>query len=119
MAFSDPQSITVNAVAQSMPRIESNGRKSIYRKSDGSYQLTISHTPSQNGKRVRSMYRVDNNAVVTDPITSQNDSDFLACYVVIDRPMFGFTSVQTQQLAAGIFAALTGATVDKLYSQES
>jgi len=115
--FSDPQSVTVNAVAQSMPKIETNVRKGVFRKADGTFQLTISHTPAKN--RVRSMFRLDQNAIVADPISLLNDSETLSAYLVIDRPTFGFTQTQLEQLVAGLTSALTTTVVGKLYAQES
>ena len=115
--FSDPQSVTVNSVAQSMPRVETNGRKSVYRKADETYTLTISHTPNKD--RVRSMARIDQKAVVPDPLTSVNDYETLSFYVVVDRPLAGFTMTQTEQLIAGFKTWLDNTAIDKLFGQES
>lgn len=118
MAFADPQSVTVNAVGQSMARTLTSGSSSTYSKADGTFKLTISHTRS--GKdRIRSMARIDQRAIVPDPLTAVNDYETLSYYVVIDRPEAGFTMVQVEQLVAGFNAYLTNATVDKLYGQES
>jgi hypothetical protein len=116
--FSDPQSITVNAVAQSMPRIETNGKKSVYQKNDGTFTLTISHQPAS-GDRVRSMWRIDQKAIVPDPLTAVNDYETLSIYFVIDRPLVGFTTTQVEQLWAGIEGAIDNTVIDKLYGQES
>lgn len=115
--FTDPQSVTVNAVAQSMPRVQVDGLKSIYQKADASYKLTISHIVSN--KRVRSMCRIDQRAIVADPLTAVNDYETLSFYSVIDRPEVGFTQAQIEQLVTGFQAWLTTATVDKLIGQES
>lgn len=115
--FSDPQSITVSGTAHSLPKVETGTRNGKYRKADGTFQLSISHKPD--AKRVRSMYRVDQTAIVTDPITSLNDSDFVGLYIVIDRPIFGFTEAQIEALRAGFVANLTTATFSKLFAQES
>jgi hypothetical protein len=115
--FSDPQTITVNAVAQAMPRVETSGRKSIYQKSDQTFTLTVSHTPSRD--RVRSMARVDQKAVVADPLTAVNDYETLSFYVVVDRPLAGFTSTQTEQLIAGFKTWLDSTAIGKLFGQES
>lgn len=117
MAFADPQSVTVNSVAQSMPRIETQARRSVYRKADGTFQLTISHS-TPNG-RLRSMARIDQFAIVTDPVSSLNDSENLGAYLIIDRPTFGFTQTQVEQLVAGLTAYLTTTNVGKLFAQES
>jgi hypothetical protein len=115
--FADPQSVTVNSVAQSMPRVENDGRKSIYQKSDGTYTLTISHTPSKD--RVRSMARVDQRAIVPDPLTSVNDFETLSFYVVLDRPLAGFSMTQVEQLIAGVKTWLDNTAIDRLFGQES
>jgi hypothetical protein len=115
--FADPISVTVNSVAQSMPRVETNGRKSVYQKGDETFTLTISH--AKTGSRVRSMARSDQRAIVPDPLTSVNDYETMSFYCVIDRPEAGFSVTQVEQLVAGFQAWLTTSVVDKLYGQES
>lgn len=115
--FADPQTVTVNAVAKVMPRVESVGKKSIYQTADGLFTLTISHITS--GDRIRSMVRVDQKAIVTNPLDSTNDYDTLSFYSVIDRPIYGFTTAQVEQLATGFQAWLNTAAVDKVIGAES
>jgi hypothetical protein len=115
--YTDPQVVTVNAVAQSMPRISSIGTKSIYQKNDLSFTLTISHTTTKD--RLRSMVRLDQRAIVPDPLTSVNDYETLSFYVVIDRPLAGFTAVQVEQLITGFKTWLDATAMGKLYGQES
>lgn len=115
--FADPQSVTINSVAQSMPRVSSKELSSVYSKSDGTFKLTISHTPSKD--RIRSMVRIDQRAIVTNPLDSTNDYDTLSFYSVIDRPVYGFTTAQVEQLVAGFQAWLTSGNVDKLIGTES
>lgn len=116
--FADPQSVTVNAVAQSMPRIQIDGKKCIYQKADGTFTLTISHQALSND-RIRSMARIDQKAIVPDPLTAVNDYETLSFYFVIDRPTAGFSSTQTDQLIAGLKTWLDSTAVGKLYGQES
>jgi hypothetical protein len=115
--FSDPQTVTVNAVAQIMPKVETAGRKTVYQKSDQSFTFTVSHTPSRD--RVRSMARLDQKAVVADPLTAVNDYETLSAYIVIDRPLAGFTSTQVEQLITGFKTWLDATAIGKLYGQES
>jgi hypothetical protein len=117
MAFADPQTVTVNAVAQAMPRVSTGGSKSTYRKADGTYVLTISHTES--AQRVRSMVRIDQKSVVPDPLTSVNDYETLSFYCVLDRPIYGFTQTQVDQLVAGFKTWLDTTAIGKLYAVES
>lgn len=115
--FTDPQVVTVNAVAKSMPRITVSGLSAIYQISDESFKLSLSHQKSN--KRIRSMARIDQRAVVADPLTSENDYETLTFYVVLDRPEVGFSLTQVDQLIAGLKAWLDSTAIARLYGQES
>jgi hypothetical protein len=115
--FADPQSITVAGNAKSMPRISTGQSSSIYSKDDETYKLTISHQRSN--KRIRSMARVDNRAIVTNPLDSSNDYDTLTFYVVVDRPEFGFTSTNVSDLITGFKTWLDATAVGKLFGMET
>jgi hypothetical protein len=115
--FADPQTVTVATVAQVMPKISSKDTSSIYSKADGSFKVAISHTPSKD--RTRSMARIDQRAVVADPLTSVNDYETLSFYCVIDRPNYGFSNTQIKDLVAGFQSWLTAGNVDKLIGLES
>jgi len=122
MAFSDPSTITVNSVAKSMPRVETDGRKAIYQSADGLWTLTVSHRSTKNKgrERVSSVIRVDQKKLVTDPITSVTDYDTLSQWFVIDRPFVGFTVTEVQQQVAGFAAGfLDSTTIAKIFGQES
>lgn len=115
--FTDPQTVTVNAVAKVMPRIKTDGLSAIYQLSDETFKLTLSHQKSN--QRVRSMARIDQRAIVPDPLTSVNDYETLSFYVVVDRPEVGFSSTQVEQLIAGLKTWLDATAIGKLYGQES
>jgi hypothetical protein len=119
--FADPQTITVNSVAQPMPRVLSDGTKSVYQKSDQTFTFTVSHQSLRAGgkDRVRSMVRVDQRAIVPDPLTAVNDYETLGVYLVIDRPLAGFSSTQVDQLIAGLKTWLDSTAIGKLYGRES
>lgn len=118
MAFADPQSITVNTVAKSMPRIESSGLSSTYSKDDGTFKLQISHQRTAK-QRVRSMTRVDQRAVVADPLTSVNDYETLAVYLVIDRPEVGFSATEVDYLVQALKGWATTQNVTALFGLQS
>jgi len=115
--FADPQTVTVNAIANAMPRVSSTGLKSVYQKADGNWIFTISHTPTKD--RVRSMVRIDQRAIVADPLTAVNDYETLSFYVVVDRPTYGFTSTQVDQLITGFKTWLDSTAIGKVFGQES
>jgi hypothetical protein len=116
--FSDPISVTINSVAKSLPRQSTSGTSSTYGSADGVWKLLISHATQKNG-RIRSMIRLDQLAVVSNPLDSTNDYDTLSVYTVIDRPAFGFTTAQVEQIAAGLFALLSAGNIDKIVGMES
>jgi len=115
--FADPQVVTVNAVAQSMPKVSTTGLSSTYAKADGTFKFTISHSESKD--RIRSMARIDQRAVVADPLTAVNDYETLSFYFVIDRPLYGFTQTQVDQLIAGVKTWLDTTASGKMFGRES
>jgi hypothetical protein len=115
--FTDPQTITVNAVAKSMPRVSTGDRKATYQMNDETFTLNISHTKTKD--RLRSMARVDQRALVPDPLTAVNDWETLSVYIVVDRPQAGFTSLQVEQLLTGFKTWLDVTAMGKIYGQES
>lgn len=123
MSLADPQSITVNAVAKSMPKIEYGPKSANYSMADGTFSLRISHQVSKKKgstqNRVRSLAAFTQRAVVADPLTSVNDYETLTAQFVIDRPEVGFTSTQVDQLVTGFKAWLDSTMLGKLYGQES
>lgn len=119
--LTDPQSVTVNAVAQSLPRVSSNGTSAIYQKADQTFKLEVSHMGTKKGTktRKRSLVRFTERAVVADPLTAVNDYDTAAISIVIERPEFGFTTTRIDQLWAGLKAAIDSAMITKLCGDES
>lgn len=115
--FTDPQTVTINAVAKVMPRISLDGTSASYQTSDMLFKFKISHVRSK--QRVRSMVRLDQLAIVPDPLTAVNDYETLSFYVVIDRPEVGFTPTQIDQLITGFKTWLDSTAVGKLVGQES
>lgn len=119
MAFTDPQSVTVNAVAQSLVRTGMGPSSGTFTKDDQSYKLTISH---QNGRRVRRQVRLDFSKIATDPlIPTQNAPYSMSAYLVLDQPKVGFTNAELKYVVDGLVAYLTassGAKVTQLIAGE-
>lgn len=117
MAFSDPQSITVNAVAKSLPRITPIGSKQPYRMDTGDYTLSIQHAES---KRNRRTVRIDFQKIAANPFdTSKNDKFSGSVYVVIDAPPVGFTNTELKDVTLALTGWLTSANVLKVLGGES
>jgi hypothetical protein len=117
--FSDPQSVTINAIANSLPRIGSSNNGGIFRKDDGTVKLTISHAEN---KRVRHMVRLDHNKLAADPyVTGDNVPVSMGTYLVTDVPLLGYTVTEQKQVVDGFIAFLSassGAAITKILGGE-
>lgn len=119
MAFADPQSVTINAVAQSMPRISSGPNSGSFQKDDGSVRLSVSH---QLGKRNRRQLRLDHKKIAPDVFTSDNKEYSFSVYVVVDTPITGYTIAEQKQIVdalTGYLTASSGARVTQLLGGEN
>jgi len=105
MSFTDPQSVTVAGVANSLPRIAVDGPSSRYSTQDGGFVLSVSHSY---GKRNRRTIRLTRNVISADPLfPSQNVPHSLSVYIVADVPKVGFTAQQQIDVVAGFLAYMT------------
>lgn len=117
--FQDPQSITINAVAQSLSRIKTDGLSSTYSTSDGLYVLVLSHEITK-ANRVRSLIKLTQKKVVTNPLDNTNDYDTTTIQITIDRPEFGWSATELGYLLSGLPAWVnSGGNVLKIYTKES
>lgn len=119
MAFADPQSVTINAVAQSLPRTSSGTNSGEFTKDDGTVKLSVSN---QYGSRTRRQLRLDHQKYATDPlISAQNVLRSMSVYIVVDVPKQGYTVVEQKQIVDALTAYLTassGAKVTQLLGGE-
>lgn len=115
--FADPITITIDGVGHTLARTGINGSQATYTNMDQTVKATISHTRSK--KRIRSMVRVDQRFMVTNPLNEENDYDTLTYYSVSDRPETGIEAGDVGQLTLG-FNTFTGdaTTRSKLYATE-
>lgn len=116
MALSDPQTLTVNSVAQTLNRIKSDGYRSEYLEDVEEFKLTVSHQES--GDRTRRMARVDQRVVAADPLTSVNEYKSLGVYLVIDEPEYGFSDTEIDYVVQALCTWLSTATVTKLLGNQ-
>jgi hypothetical protein len=108
--LSDPQSLTINAVATSLPKISTESNKSVYQKDDGTVRLTIQH--SYGPKRNRRLVRIDQKKISSDPLVTANNQEYkLAVYLVIDEPTtVGFTVAERQYIVTSLADWLKAST---------
>lgn len=117
MAFADPQSVTVNAVAQPLPRVSSGPLSSVYQKDDMSYKLTVSRII---GKRRRYMIRLDARKIAADPLATANNLEYTcAAYMVIDAPALGYSNTELKDIALGLSAWASSTNLLKVVGNEN
>lgn len=118
--FTDPQSVTINSVANSLPRTTAGVNQGVFTKDDGNVKMSLSHTYA---KRTRRMARLDFSKIAADPlISAQNIKYSMSAYLVVDTPITGFTVAEAKQIVDALTAwltASTGANVTKLLGGES
>jgi len=118
--FSDPQSVTINAVANSLPRTSSGTNSGVFTKDDGLVRLSISHSL---GKRNRRLIRLDHSKIAADPLLAGvNVMASCAVHLVIDTPRTGYTIAEVKQIVdalTGYLTASSGANVTKIVGGES
>lgn len=116
MAFTDPQTITVNTVEQTLNRIKSDGYRSEYQEADEEFKMTISHQETKS--RTRRMIRIDQRVVAEDPLSSVNEYKDLGVYLVIDEPEYGFTDAEIDYVVQALCVWLSTANVAKVCGNE-
>lgn len=117
--FSDPQTVTINSVDKTLPRVSAGVNTGEFRDGDGNISLKVSH---QYGKRSRRQVRLDLSKIAADPLISSTNIKYsMSAYLVVDEPMTGFTNAEAKQVVDALTDYLTdsgGANVTKLLGGE-
>lgn len=116
--FADPQSLTVNAVAKSLPRVSTQGRTSKYENPTEGLTLDVNHriTKTQTSRLVK----VTKTKIAADPLDpTVNQSYSMSAHVVINTPVSGFTDAEQLQIVKALKDFLTDANIGKITSGES
>lgn len=120
MAYADPQTITINAVATSLPRTASGVNTGGFTANDGSLQLDVAHAY---GKRQRRTIRLTHKKIVTDPLLTNTSRPVdMSVYLVVNAPPMGYTVTEQKQIVDGFIANLTassGAKITQLLGGEN
>lgn len=118
--YNDPQTITINGVANTLNRVAIADMAATYRNAEETVQLRISHRSAKN--RTRRMARIDQTIIAADPLTTEQDFQSAGVYIVVDEPKVGFSDAQLQYLVSALVAWLTAntnANTTKLLGSES
>lgn len=116
MSFTDPQTVTIDAVAYPMPRVSSEQTKSLYSTATEDLKMTVSHQESKG--RTRRMVRLDKRVVAADPLTAVNVYQTVGVYLVVDHPEYGFTIDNIDDIVQGFKTWLSTANVTKVLGSE-
>jgi hypothetical protein len=120
MAFADPQSVTINAVANSLPRISSGNGTGTFQKDDSTVKLSVAHAY---GKRIRRTLRLDHSKIAVDPLIPTNMVPYsMSTYIVVDIPLVGYTVAEQKQVVDGLTlycTATSGARITQLLGGEN
>lgn len=114
--LTDPQSVTINAVATSLPRTQQGATENKYTSADGNVTFTTrQNTTSQ---RFRREVRLSQQKVSADPISALNKQIGASVYLVIDEPKFGFTDAEIGYLIDALKAWATSTNYNKVLAGE-
>lgn len=118
--LTDPQSVTINAVANSLPRTSTAVNSGQFQKDDTTVKLDVSH---QYGKRNRRLVKLTHTKIAPDPLISSTNIRYsMSVSVVIDTPVTGYTVAEAKQIVDGLTKWLTdssGANTTKVLGGEN
>lgn len=119
MAYADPQSVTINAVAQTLARTGSGLTSGTFTKDDQTVKLSIDHAY---GKRVRRTLRLDHQKNAPDPLMPATNVPYaMSVYLVVNSPLVGYSVAEAKQIVDALTAyttASSGARITQLLGGE-
>lgn len=124
MAFADPQSVTINAIANSLPRVSLGLGTGIFQKDDGLVVLTVSSRGgnSKGPKRRQTRARLDHSKVGPDPFNGALNAKYgMSVSIILDTPTVGYTLTEQKQVVDALIAwasATSGANITRLLGGE-
>jgi len=113
MAFSDPQTITINSVAQVLARVDQDPQGTFVT-SDSLIKETIGQ--QLNGSnRYRRLLRLDHSKIAANPFDSTLNAKYnMAVYIVVDAPTVGYTVAEQKLVTDGFIAYLSASSGAKM-----
>lgn len=112
MAFSDPQTVTISSVAQTLPRTSSGVDSGVFSKDDGTVVLSVRH---RYGRRTRREFRLQHSKIAPDPlISAQNIKHSASFYFAVDVPVTGYTVAEAKAVGDAFIAYLTASSGENL-----
>lgn len=117
MALADPQSVTINSGAVSLPRTGLTLVEGRFGDSSGQVNLTVRHDVA---RRARHTVKLQKSEIVSDPLVpSTNTNVSYSAHVVFDLPLNGVSAADAADLAEALVAWLTTSNIEKVIAGES
>lgn len=114
--LADPQSVTVNAVAISLPKTTTGPSQNIFTSADGNTWMTTKQNTT--ASRFRREVRLSQKKVAADPISGVNKELGTSVYLVVDEPRSGFTDTEIGYLIDALKGWLTSSNYNKVLGGE-
>lgn len=118
--LNDPQSVTINSVATSLPKTQPGPNQNVFTSADGLTSMTTKQNLS--ATRFRREARLSQSKVAADPISAINKREGFSVYFVVDEPRNGvFTDAEIKYLSTALVTWLSGSSYanhDKLLGGE-
>ena len=115
--LADPQSVTINAVATSLPKTQSGQTVNVFTSADGKTAMTTKQNST--AKRFRREVRLSQTKIAADPISAVNVESGASVYLVIDEPKSGvFTDAEIGYLVEALKGWLTSVNYNKILGGE-
>jgi hypothetical protein len=114
--LADPQSVTINAVATSLPKTQNGSTQNVFTSADGVTSMTTKQNIT--ASRFRREVRLSQHKVVADAISGLNKDLGLSVYLVIDEPKAGFSDTEIGYLVEALKGWLTSTNYNKVLGGE-
>lgn len=109
MAFPDPLSLTIAAVATNFNKLAAatDSKPSVFQTADSAYRFSVSHAY---GKRIRRVARLDHKRFAPDVLQPATMVPYtMSCYLVVDVPTAGY-SIADQKIICTVLTDFTART---------
>lgn len=115
--LADPQSVTINSVATSLPRTNQGPTSNLYTSADGKTVMTTKQNSTSS--RFRREVRLAQTKIAADPISAINKESGFSVYFVIDEPRSGvFTDTEIGYVIDALKTWLSSANYGKVLGGE-
>lgn len=114
--LADPQSVTINAVAISLPKTANGPTQNTFTSADGNNSMVTKQNVT--ATRFRREVRLTQKKVAADPISAVNTEKSASVYLVIDEPRSGFSDQEIGYVIDALKGWLLAANYNKVLGGE-